>query len=225
VCCGSYREIKPRPVHLVAFKSCGQGYEVYGSANFCLGSRPWDYPASRRHWSPERPFLVKKKKSEVPLLTAWRHPRSRGWEPNEGAFLTSSGSAPAWCLKLACHAPMPRKSPDDCVFPQCLNEPNNKHFSRYISFVSCDLSIHFVLKVIFLKSGFVLCTLVCHLHVCLCEGVGLPLEIELQAAVSCHVGGDQWTWVLWKSNQYPQVLSHLSSQLIDKRSINLDCAW
>lgn len=49
------------------------------------------------------------------------------------------------------------------------------------------LNVNFILfKKIFLKR--VLCALVFHLHVCLAEGLDFPLELELQAVVSCHVG-------------------------------------
>ena len=45
------------------------------------------------------------------------------------------------------------------------------------------------------------------------RGHQIPLELELQTVVSCHVSAGNGTQVLCKSNQYSLLLSHLSSPI------------
>lgn len=42
------------------------------------------------------------------------------------------------------------------------------------------------------------------------ESIG-SLKLELQTGVSCHVGAEDGSWILWKSSQCSQPLSYLSS--------------
>lgn len=37
------------------------------------------------------------------------------------------------------------------------------------------------------------------------------LGLELKMVGSCHLGSLNWSWVFWKSNQWSQLMSHLSS--------------
>lgn len=46
---------------------------------------------------------------------------------------------------------------------------------------------------------FILCALLSHLSVCLCENV-----------VNCHVGGGNWSWVLRKCSKCSQPVTHLT---------------
>jgi len=50
----------------------------------------------------------------------------------------------------------------------------------------------------------------CFASMCVCVSVLDPLELELE---SCELPWRcwNWTWVLWKSSQYSQLLSHLPS--------------
>lgn len=41
----------------------------------------------------------------------------------------------------------------------------------------------------------------CFACMCVCVTMSHPQELELQIAVSCHVGAENWTWVLLKSSQ------------------------
>lgn len=44
----------------------------------------------------------------------------------------------------------------------------------------------------------------------MCTGVlsaGLPVELELETVVSCHLSAGDWTWVLWKSSLCSQPLT------------------
>lgn len=48
---------------------------------------------------------------------------------------------------------------------------------------------------------------------CFGRRVSDSLEPELETVVNWHRGAGKWTWVLWKSSQCSQPLSHLSSLL------------
>lgn len=61
----------------------------------------------------------------------------------------------------------------------------------------------------------VICYMCIWCFVCMyvCVRVLELLKLELQKVVICHVGVGNWTWVLWKSCQCSQPLSHPSSPL------------
>lgn len=78
-------------------------------------------------------------------------------------------------------------------------------FWRFILWFRCV----FILYILFYKYECLAYMYICVSHICLVpskvrRGMSGPQELELQLAVSCHIGDRSWAWVLWP-------LDHLSS--------------